>query len=666
MAGPWEKYQQPESTGPWNKYQAPSMPSSMAAETGDAVKDITEFASSRDPGIDYATGIKNFGFRAGFSRMSGDEEKSAYLDKMVGPGNWTKDSFGAFVIKPEGTVNLGQKSQQPIALDEQTMSRYDIADILGDAPAMLGGIGAGMAATGLGAPAGIGMAALGAAGGKAIDEIVKNVQGYRRQGPLDIAKDILSEGALSVTGEGFTRALKPIGSFLMGPGARRMTPERQQLMESAVEQGFKPRPGQITDAPILARWEGMVKSIFGDLNKEQNDAAVNEAIKRLTPSTPISPAEAGDAVRTALIGGRKQLAADAKIKYAAVDEVARMPFIPTDGLKKAATEILDSLPKTTEGKPIFASKETVGLLSDIAAMPQQMTASQMQQVRTMLRDASTLKNLTPDLSKNHAMLLRDAADKTFDDAAKGGGLAEDIVRKLREADAFYKAGIAKYDNKLVTAITRDPGKVASIEPELVVDAIIKPGQEMKIARIKSAVPEEAWKKVQGAHSQEIVSALIKNTDDPLNKMFDGRAFKEALDKYKPGVLTAVHGPEWTANAYKLADSLMLVQKSMKASGGIVAANVALHPIINLPKLLWLRGMAKFLQTPGGLHYLTEGIKAPNTRAGAEALTRVATQAALIADDETGSASFTVTNPRTPEITNSVPTGSVTPTQGVRG
>lgn len=611
-------------------------------------ENFTEFASSRDPGIDYATGVKDAVLRAGFSRMSNDAEKSQYLDKFVGQGNWDKDSFGAYFIKPEGLGKLGLKSKVPVSLDEQTMSRYDIADLAGDAPAVLGGIGYGVAASGMGALPGMVMAALGAGGGKAIDEIIKMLQGHQVQTPGEVAGGIAKEGALAATGEGVTRALKPIGRFLFGPGASRMTPAKKELMEGAIEQGFKPRPGQVTDAPILARWEGMVKTIFGDLNKEANDAATEKAISALKPGSSVSASEAGDAVRSALVQGRRQLSGEARQRYGNIDAMVGAPFVPTATLKQTATEILESLPKTADGKPIFASGRTLELLQDITSLPDSVTAQSMQQIRTTLREASVLKNLTPDLSKAHARMLRQAADTTFDDAASAGGIQKTVIDKLRSADAFYKQEISKFDNKLVTAITRDPGKIGSIEPELVVDAIVKPGQASRIARIKTAVSPEAWGKVQAAHAEEITSSLIKQTDDPLQKIFDGKSFKEALDKYGADTLREVHGPDWTNSAYRLANSLMLVQKSMKASGAIVAANVALHPIANLPKLVSMRLMAKLIQQPGTLKYLTEGIRAPNTREGIEALTRVASQAAALAHDETGSAAFTVTNPKAPQ------------------
>src|SRR3990167_8367683 len=139
----------------------------------ETARNAADALSNRDPGIDYKTGVPNAAFRAGFSRMSNDAEKSNYLNMNIGPDSWGKDSGGAYYLKPDGLAKFGIKSNVPVSIDEQTASRYDIADVAGDLPAIAGAVGGGMAASGVGLLPGLGMSALGAAGGKAVDELVK-------------------------------------------------------------------------------------------------------------------------------------------------------------------------------------------------------------------------------------------------------------------------------------------------------------------------------------------------------------------------------------------------------------------------------------------------------------------------------------------------------------
>src|SRR3990167_1957857 len=198
-----------------------------------------EFMSSRDEGIDYSTGVKNAAFRAGFSRMSNDAEKANYLNRSIGAGKWDKDSFGAYYIKPEGLSALGMKSDKPVSIDEQTASRYDFADIAGDLPTIVGGAGMGIAASGMGAIPGLALVSLGAAGGKAWDEIIKNIQGWQIKTPGEVSKTLLGEAATAAIGEGVSRTLIPVATFALGPAASRMTPEKAALAAATQEQGFK-------------------------------------------------------------------------------------------------------------------------------------------------------------------------------------------------------------------------------------------------------------------------------------------------------------------------------------------------------------------------------------------------------------------------------------------
>src|SRR3990167_2741507 len=141
------------------------------------VRSAGQFMNQRDPGIDYRSGIQDAGFRANFSRMDNEEEKARFLDTKVGKGNWGKDSFGAYFVKPEGLSKFNIVSRRPVSIDEQTTTLNDISDWAGDAPAIAGATGMALTASGVGAPAGIALAALGAAGGYSYSEVVKNLRG---------------------------------------------------------------------------------------------------------------------------------------------------------------------------------------------------------------------------------------------------------------------------------------------------------------------------------------------------------------------------------------------------------------------------------------------------------------------------------------------------------
>jgi len=589
----------------------------------------TEFLSQRDPGIDYRTGVPSFGLRAGFSFMAGEEEKSSFLDQKVGKGNWGKDSFGAYFISPEGLTKLGIKSDKPVALDEQLASRYDIADIAGDLPAITGGVGGALIGSGLGAVPGMALTALGAMGGKAYGEIGKRVAGFGKQTSTEVAKDIASEGGMAALGEAGARVLAPIARFIVGPGASRMTPEKRALAEEAQRQGFGVRAGAVTDAPILARWEGMVRQIFGDLNEARNKAAAESGIARLGGKAAFGKEEAGELLVSSLRAQRIKFAEDMSNRYAQTNAV-----VSTAPLKARMNSILGDMPGTKTGELAFVSNETRKFIDDIANLPDQLPANQMMRIRTMLREASYSDNLVPGVAKHDARELRKSVD-----------IALDEVDGLKALNKEYREGIQRFDNVIVSAITRQPGKAGAVDVDQIVDFVIRPEHALRVRRIKEAVPAETWGAVKSAHARDLVSNVIKTTDDPLKTVFDGKHLRDTLDSYGRTTLEQVHGKQWVDDAYKFAGALMLANKTAKLSGGIVAANVALHPLVNLPRLVYIRALAAFVSQPFGFKYLTEGIlQGPTTKAGAEALAKVSTQIAALARDETGAARFTVTEP----------------------
>lgn len=625
----------------------------------DALHTTAEFMSQRDPGIDYRTGVPKAWFRAGFSRMSNDAEKAQFLDRSVGAGQWGKDSYGAYFIKPEGLKRLGLESDLPVSMDEQTTTRYDVADLAGDAPALIGGTAAAMATGGLGLLPALGMTALGSAGGKAYDEIAKNLSGDQIASAGEVAGEIAKEGALGAVGETTARGLMKGGRFLLGPAASRMTPEKAALAASAQEQGFKIRPGSVTDAPILARWEGMIRQIFGDLHKEQNQRAAAAGAERLRPQQNVSAEEAGNAIRNSLHRQRVNFSEAMGKRYSEIDElVGNQPIIPTAPLVNTAKELLEKLPQTMDGKVVGGGD---GLLRDIMALDDAVTVSQAQRLRTLFREASESPDLVPGVHKHDARVLKQAMEDAFEqakqqpkvmpkDPAEAAQLAKRIeaVNKLRTVDADYAKGIRQFDNNVVTALSRDAGKSGAVDPDMAVDYLIKPERLVRLRLVKNLVPEEQWAKVQAAHANDLVSKVVQGSNDPLVQVFNGRAFRDTLDRYGREVLEEVHGKQWVDDAYKYANALMLAEKRKEFSGGIVAANIALHPLQNLPKLAMLRGLAHLIEQPGTFKYLTEGFKfGPGTKEATAALTRFATQVATHAGDETGSAKFTLTEPPNP-------------------
>lgn len=835
--------------------------------TSGAVEDIAktakDFVSQREPGIDYYQGVDQALFRAGFSRMSNDDEKTGFLEKQVGRGNFGKDTFGAWFIAPKGLKKLGINSDMPISIDEQRITGYDAADLAGDVPAIIGASGMALTASGVGALGGIALTVLGAAGGKAYDEVLKILQGYNKKSPGQMATTLTKEAGAAAIGEGAFR----IGGRLLKGYSPGNTPERIALTKEAMDAGLTPKTYQFIDAggPLLKRFQATSENVLGDPSQAANreallgmagslqnragqtavtvpgggvepilkppvtdvgerlvgtvkktvdkaqlqidyvrnraNTALDKSLKNIESQLGSADPRTGQAVVDSIKQARREFGNNASELYTKIDDLIGAPFVPTAALKAQAEKIGAQLPKTADGRVVFTESGEANPIADIAALPEQITIRQAQRIRSMLGESSLTRDLVSGVDKRDLALLKEASEKMFDEAGTSlgyairsqvlgpdgkpltiikinGSKAQLAIQALKEADAFYKQGIRKFDFPMISAITRDARMSGSVNPEQVIDYIIKPGHVADVERVKKLIGP-VWEKVTAAHfdgmiakssnlvngeeqivgkrlfdniktmgktfeavygknapaikryaselaardgkidpatltgnvavdmqaaavrqrtldvfmkdnylaalarpgqeaeqaaafifrpnsplrvleakkfygetseeftglqqqaMQKILSAFVEKADDPLVKVLNGKQLRAEMDRYGRKTLEATFGADLTNDLYKFANvSEFVTKKGPMGAGGIVAANVALHPVNNIGKIIDFAIAARLLRKPGVIKWLAEGIS-PDTppKKAAAALARVSTLAAALGGDETGSATL---------------------------
>ena len=440
----------------------------MLERAGQVAEEAKNKILLRDPGVDYETGIKDFALRAGFSRMSNDAERENYLKMNVGAGKFGKDRYGRYYIHPEGLAMRGIQSDKPIALDESGTTRYDIADVAGSAPAMAGATGMALTASGLGVLPGIGLTALGAAGGSAIDELIKRAQGLNLKGPGEQALQLGGEAAGGAFGEGAARGLIGAGRYAMNPYIRFADPARQAFTQEVVDQGFLPKVFQFQPGgKLLGRFQSMGENVLGDAAAAQNKAAMEANIAGLQakvgmpqPGTgelliqgvknritalsdfieqaklsatkgledslsqirttlgSMNP-NAGALVQDQIKAARTKFGQDASALYAKVDEAAGgKPIVPTQAVKDQFDELAKNLPTDAAGNKIFPTPELKAFYGKYGDLGQYQTTQQMQQLRTDFRNAADSANLVPGFDKHAAGLLKKSVDQAFEDASQ--------------------------------------------------------------------------------------------------------------------------------------------------------------------------------------------------------------------------------------------------------
>lgn len=608
------------------------------AESGDIIKraeSILNKLTNIDPDVEQS-GVPDFKFRADFSRMDTDEERMDFLDQKLGRGNWKLDKYGYYTIMPEGQKKLGLKQtfDQPLVLDEPGLpTLYDLADLAGDAPSIAGGVIGGMATGGAGWLAGLAGAAGGTAIGKGLSEIVDQILGENKQAAGEVATDVATEAGLAAAGEGIFRgALRPLGRKIMAPEASRMTPEARKMVEEATAIGARPAAAQVTKAPILGRTQAMFDLIFGDTRVKRNAAALNREIESIqkTVGIPEGDYDVGMAVKESIRNARGRLADWSRSVTSQIDKATGgKAVVPTATLKDAARKLVEDLPVGKDGKPVFVPDDLlkqVGAITD--NLPDFVTTRQMQRITTRLWDAVDDNTLVPGLSSHDAKTLWKAAVDSYGQVEDEGSRA--AIKAFRRK---YAEEISKFDQAIIQRLTRDSKYAGSIEPEQVVSLIVRRGNVGPIRRVMSVIPEETRGKVRSLAMRDILETTAERSDDPLVEVFTGKRFLDTLDKYGKDGLNAIFGKEMVDRLYRLGRVMQLVTMRQKMSGGIVAANLALHPIQNFPRLIKLNIMSRFMSSPTGLKYFTEGLTAPKTRTGAAALSRAAAQIQLLADEE---------------------------------
>lgn len=454
----------------------------MRDRAASIAKDAQNTVMMRDPGVDYETGVKNFALRAGLSRMSTDAERTNYLDQSVGAGNHGRDKYGRYYIHPEGLQRLGIQSDKPLAINESGGSRYDVADYAGDVPAVAGAMGGALAATGLGAPAGMLATGAGAVIGKAVDELAKRGQGLNLSGPQEQTQRLLSEGAQAAAGEGVARGVIGLGRFAMNPYGRYANPERQALTRDALESGMLPKVFQFQpDAKLLARFQSMGENVMGDRAAAQNTTAITRGMNALedragnanppqalldrvgdyTQRLRMEGAQAreratqaldqsvlniqrtlgsadpnvGATVQQQIKAGRQKFGQDASVLYAKVDELAGgQPIVPTSAVKQQLTDLMANLPTDKAGEKIFPTQELKQFFAKYGDIADMQTTQQMQQLRTDFRQAAESLNLVPGVDKRRASMLKNSVDRAFDDAMQSTELNLRITSPILDKD----------------------------------------------------------------------------------------------------------------------------------------------------------------------------------------------------------------------------------------
>ena len=264
-------------------------------------------SSDEKESFDTRTGVRNASLRSSLSAAETNPEQEAILQKFgLSPEDYLRDSRGRLAITPKGGEKLGLDLKQNTLIDEKGFSRYDLADIAGIAPEVIGGVGGAIAGQilvpipVLGAAIGAG---IGAGAGAGAEETIEALAGVSKQSADEIAKDIATEATIGFLADA------TLGTFGVGYRALRggragksLTPEELETAGKSIEMGIKPTLTAIRAPSIIGRQQAIVEKIFGTSSrlKKNNDIMQQKISEFRSAAGAATDEEAGKALLESL------------------------------------------------------------------------------------------------------------------------------------------------------------------------------------------------------------------------------------------------------------------------------------------------------------------------------------------------------------------------------
>jgi hypothetical protein len=212
-------------------------------------------------------------------------------------------------------------------------------------------------------------------------------------------------------------------------------------------------------------------------------------------------------------------------------------------------------------------------------------------------------------------------------AARGGKISPEELVDGNVKQAFLKA-IAKQkeretfmNNNFISSLQK-----GGRDFEDAVDFLFASNRQRQVAEAKTFFGEnsEAWRQIQRTSMKKLLRNLVTTGDDPVKTVLNGQKLAEEVGKFK-GVIVEMHGKTIFHDLKEFADTAFLLTSKKKLSGGLVAANIALHPVKNLGKLAQLNFLSRMLATDGAIRLFTVGWKAPAFRKGSDESFRTMSQ-----------------------------------------
>ena len=295
-------------------------------------------------------------------------------------------------------------------------------------------------------------------------------------------------------------------------------------------------------------------------------AVVDEGFQTIRESSDaaMSAAKAGHnsgdlwwAVGEQLKAVRAGIASRANKMYGEADDLAGGLMPDMGDLPERANAFLQQLPEGFEGKYPAIVKQ----LRDLSGVENEKgevikeavnpTWAQLHNLRSVMRMNYNSLDLTPDIKQGAFKHFALKVDEILHSETAVPELRQ-ASKQLRAADDFYRENMGPLNDRRIQAVMDGLDSGLPADPKVLFDTIVKDGRSDLTKKISEMVGPNLWAGVKAADVREILEQ--SKSIDPGS--IDGKRFVgQILERYRNGMLEAVHGQDMSAKLLRQAQAV---------------------------------------------------------------------------------------------------------------
>jgi hypothetical protein len=326
------------------------------------------------------------------------------------------------------------------------------------------------------------------------------------------------------------------------------------MQERIAAQESQTRQLETAAAEARKAAQGVIDAGFQEIDKSSQ--AAMDAVKAGHNSGTLwqQVAEKIQKVRAGIMGRANKM-------YSEADSLAGGLKPDIGDLPDKAQDFLDQLPEGFAGKYPTIVKQ----IRDLAGIPEikdgvmtgewkqepaNITWAQLHNLRSVLRQNYNRLDLTPDVKQGTFKFFANRVDEILNDANAVPELKA-AAKQLREADNFYRENMGAFNDKRIQAVMDGLDAGLPADPKVLFDTIVKEGRSDLTKKVSEMVGPNLWAGVKAADVREMLEQSKSVTGE-----IDGKRFvSQVLERYRSGMLEAVHGKEVTQKLLQQAQNI---------------------------------------------------------------------------------------------------------------